>query len=380
MRTIAAVGLVVLLSSCRSGGDLIANPHTISEEAAFVASAMPTVAPVPRELQKATLPNVYVQPGDVLLLEPTNLADPPRMPADQTILPDGTIDLGIYGRPNVAGMTLEQIEAVVREAVYTLEPHLFDVPEDLDAEEARELRARIVKGPINVRLIGNDSKVYYVLGEVTAPGSYPLEGHETVLDAVLAAGGLSDRADRCEIIVSRPTPPLECRVVMRVCYNRLVQLGDTTTNYQILPGDRIYVASKTFCGSLAFWKKGCEHCCDTGSCPCPCPTTVAHLNPPFAVANPLATSGWIAPPMPEEADEKPEDVKDGEGSDLTPLPVLDNLGDEPPEADPVEPKKPEVDLPAPPKEPAVELPKIELLRYERFGGRPMKSGPANPFE
>ena len=41
-----------------------------------------------------------------------------------------------------------------------------------------------------------------------------------------------------------------CRVVLPVCYRQIVQLGDTTTNYQLQPGDRIYVPSQGFCESL----------------------------------------------------------------------------------------------------------------------------------
>ena len=38
----------------------------------------------------------------------------------------------------------------------------------------------------------------------------------------------------------RPTPPRSCRVVLPICYRQITQLGDTSTNYQIKPGDRIY--------------------------------------------------------------------------------------------------------------------------------------------
>ena len=41
-----------------------------------------------------------------------------------------------------------------------------------------------------------------------------------------------------------PTAPEGCRVVYPVCLQQIVQLGDTTTNYQIQPGDRIFVPSR----------------------------------------------------------------------------------------------------------------------------------------
>jgi hypothetical protein len=152
-----------------------------------------------------------------------------RLPADQPVLPDGTIDLGRYGRLVVAGQTVEQIEAAVQTRVVS---HTKDA------------------GPINVRLVSRQSKVFYVLGEVNAPGAFPLTGRETVLDGILIAGGLTDAASRKEIILSRPTPPDGCRVVLPICYEEIVQLGDTSTNYQLAPGDRIFVATRHFLEGL----------------------------------------------------------------------------------------------------------------------------------
>ena len=360
--------LLLTAAGCQSGGDLIANPHLTTEPAAFVASAMPVMPALPRELQKATVVPVFVQPGDVLLLEPTSPDDPPRVPADQTVLPDGTIDLGIYGRPVVAGLSPEEIEMVVRSAVLALEPDLFELPEGIDEEDREAESARRLRGPINVRLIADESAVFYALGEVAAPGSYPLIGRETVLDAILKAGGLTDRADRCEIILSRPTAPGECRVVLRVCYNRLVQLGDATTNYQIMPGDRIHVASKRCLQGLHFWKKGCEYCCDTGSCPCPTPHTSGHLvpafpPPPVPSLEHLIGAGSALPPLPGES-ETPMPESAGDGSlpgDADPTDAGPEDAAESPRDEDLDPELPQLDLPGDtPPPPKFDLPEVDL--------------------
>jgi len=248
--------LVVLITAsallsqagCSSGGGnaLFPNDHRLLPAAKDVAAA--TRPSDPRELSKIALEAFYVQPGDVLLLEVIDLESDIRLPADQTVMPDGTIDLGQYGRIVVAGMIVEQIEIAVTAAVQSLHPD------------------KVIK-PINVRLNVAESAVYYVMGEVNAPGSYPLIGRETVLDGIVTAGGLSDRASECQVILSRPTPPGSCRIVLPVCYDRVVQLGDTTTNYQLRPGDRIFVGTRTFCEAVKFWKSGCDHCPD-GACPC----------------------------------------------------------------------------------------------------------------
>lgn len=198
----------------------------------------PHALQVPRETQKQSLTTFRVEPGDVLGIEPVDFNSPIRLPGDQTVLPDGSIDLGRYGSLVVAGMTVEEVEREVQRLI------------DLEHQEDELVKADQTR--ISVRLIQPESKVYYVLGEVNSPGAFPLVGRETVLDAIIQAGGLGDRANRHKIILSRPTGPDSCRVVLPICYRQIVQLGDTTTNYQIQPGDRIFVPSLTLCGE--FWQ------------------------------------------------------------------------------------------------------------------------------
>jgi len=213
-----------------------------------------------RELEKVSLAAYVVEPGDTLSVEVTDLDSPIRLPGNQPVLQDGTIDLGKFGRPVVAWKTVTQIELEVRKWV------------DAQAKE---------KVPLTVRLIGRESKVFYVLGEVNAPRAYPLTGRETVLDGILTAGGLTRQADTKKVILSRPTNPAGCRVVLAVCYNPIVQLGDTSTNYQLQPGDRIYVPSQSPFGDFfSKRKQQCDPChspqtsCGSGACNQAVPQTV----------------------------------------------------------------------------------------------------------
>ncbi len=254
-RTVAGLILIVtgcsLLSGCSSSaGNLLGlytGGHSLTPQAKSMRSAYPDALPLPRELDKRVASAYIVEPGDVLLVQPVNLDSPVRLPGDQTVLPDGTIQLGRYGQIVVAGKTVPQIEADVRTQI-----------------EAQQKDA----GPITARLVTRVSKVYYVLGEVNAPGAFPLQGRETVLDAILAAGGLNDKASRKFITLARPTHADGCRVVLPICYNEIVQLGDTATNYQIANGDRIYVPTRGHddCGR----KKDCPPC-DRPQVPCPVP-------------------------------------------------------------------------------------------------------------
>ena len=213
-------------------------------------------APLPKELEKTPLAAFVVEPGDTLSVEPVDLDSPVRLPGNQPVLQDGTIDLGKYGRPAVAYKTVPQIEAEVRRLIASQTPAKDKAGAD-----------------VTVRLIGRESKVFYVLGEVNAPRAYPLAGRETVLDGILIAGGLTRQADAKKVIVSRPSRPEGCRTVLPVCYNQIVQLGDTSTNYQLQPGDRIYVPSES---SLDDFIKKCRNRGKPECGPClgaqtPCP-------------------------------------------------------------------------------------------------------------
>jgi polysaccharide biosynthesis/export protein len=217
---------------------------------------------VPNELAKATLNPHRVEAGDALVIEPNDFNSPVRLPSDQTVQSDGTIDMGAYGRLQVAGRSVPEIERQAQSLILHHET----------LKQQHRLASHNGNGPppeqnldygINVRLVNQESAMFYVLGEVNAPGSYPLTGHETVLDALIAAGGLAGKANEHKLILSRPRTPEQPRVILPICYHQIVQLGETTTNYQLQPGDRIYVPSLTLWEDIkqSFGdEKSCPHC------------------------------------------------------------------------------------------------------------------------
>ena len=266
--------LCLLLQGCAGGaaGQLPFGTatHRLLESTEQLRYANPAPMELPRELNLGVLPAYYVEPGDVLLVQPTDIESPVRLPNDQTVLPDGTIELGPYGRLQVVGLTTEQIEQQVRQVVASQTPNA---------------------GPITVRLLSRQSKVFYILGEVNSPGAYPITGRETVLDAIIAGGGLTDAADQSRITYTQPTTPDSCRVVLPVCYREIVQQGNTSTNYQIGPGDRVFVPSKTLCQDIMEILHGRP---DPGCPPCgyqqgACPTAfIQHVPPALSPASETA--------------------------------------------------------------------------------------------
>jgi protein involved in polysaccharide export with SLBB domain len=199
-------------------------------------------------------------------VQPVDFNSAVRLPSDQKVQPDGTIDLIEFGQLVVTGMSLDEIR---------------------DAVERKIAAKERKKEKVDVQLTEPESQVYYVVGEVNSPASYPLIGRETILDALLTAGGLTDKADRHNVILSRPTMPDSCRSVLPICYRHIVELGDASTNYQIMPGDRIYVPSvplgaQLFRAVFPYHGERCPRCADA-QVPCP-PDAAGAIGMSFAPA------------------------------------------------------------------------------------------------
>ena len=270
-----ASGLIVLMlmsqSGCRTASSMglpvSSGSHTLLSDAVEIRQAVGHQKEIATELAKTALPPHRVEAGDVLVIEPNDFNSPVRLPGDQTVQQDGTIELGSYGRLLVAGMSAVEIQGRVGELVANHEIAKRQTKIELASHDASSSAVEQADYGVSVRLVNQDSALFYVMGEVNAPGSYPLVGHETVLDAIIAAGGLSDRANDHKIILTRPQFAGQPRVILPVCYQQVLQLGDVSTNYQLNPGDRIYVPSMTLLEdvkqSLRWYdEKSCPHCRD----------------------------------------------------------------------------------------------------------------------
>ncbi len=260
-------------TGCRTAGSmglpLSSGSNSLLSDAVEIRQRVGHQAGVPTELAKVSLSPHRVEAGDVLVIEPNDFNSPVRLPGDQTVQQDGTIELGTYGRLQVAGLSAEEIQNQVGELVSRHEIAKRKTNIELASHQGQGLAATAEQADygVTVRLVNQESVMFYVMGEVNSPGSYPLVGHETVLDAIIAAGGISDRGNDHKIILTRPQVGGQPRVILPVCYQQILQLGDVSTNYQLQPGDRIYVPSMTLVEDIKQslqWnnEKSCPHCQD----------------------------------------------------------------------------------------------------------------------
>jgi polysaccharide export outer membrane protein len=148
-----------------------------------------------------------------------------RISGPHLVRPDGTISLGTYGSVRVTGMTL----AEVRKAI---EFHLSEY---------------LLNPEVAVDVQNYNSKIYYVVLDGGGAGQtiarLPITGNETVIDAISNVNGLTAISSQDRIWISRPAPEGGCHQILPVDWRSVVEKGDPATNYQVLPGDRVYVAA-----------------------------------------------------------------------------------------------------------------------------------------
>ena len=215
--------------------------------------SVPPPGAVPRELEMMSLPPYVIGPPDELLIEvvqQSTVPDPdtkvlrtettrlPVQPITGRFLvgPDGAVGLGYWGRVPVSGLTLEQAGDVIRKQV-------------VQNEALRRFGTKPESLVVIVDVVAYNSKQYYVIFDGGGYGEqvyrFPITGSETVLDALANVYGLNEIASKRNIWVARRTPhPGQPWQILPVDWIGITQHGITLTNYQILPGDRIYVKAQ----------------------------------------------------------------------------------------------------------------------------------------
>lgn len=224
--------------------------------------AVPPPGAVPRELESITLPPYVIEAPDTLMIQvvvrterdhPDGLVDKDGKKLKQQVTdnlpvqpingggpflvnPSGEVRLGFWGSVMVAGLTLDQTAEAIRQ-------HL------VRSEVLQRSGVRPDSLVVVVDVISYNSKKYYVItdgggyGEQVYP--FPVTGNERVLDALANINGLPTVASKRNIWVARRCPhPDQPWQILPVDWVGITQHGQTLTNYQVLPGDRIYVKAQ----------------------------------------------------------------------------------------------------------------------------------------
>ncbi len=142
--------------------------------------------------------------GDEVRVTVFNHAD---LSGQFTISGDGVIALPLVGDVKAGGLTPQEVEAQIKDA---LEPDFLK------------------NASVNVDVL--NYRPFYILGEVNKPGSYPYVSGMRVVNAVALSGGYTVRASQGKIFIERGG-------------QKKVPADPQT---QVLPGDIVHVPERFF--------------------------------------------------------------------------------------------------------------------------------------
>jgi polysaccharide export outer membrane protein len=297
----------------------LAGCHAVDFYTPTLKQPMPPALEPPREISMVSLPSYRVEPPDILTVEMLKMVPLPPYRVDiydvlqirvlGTLLDqpidgfflveaEGIVTLGpAYGRVRVAGMTIEQAtEAITNKLKEVLQRAEVSVQLARTAGTAPVGGEYLVgpDGTINLRQYGTlpvagktiteikldlqkhlaqyfdspevavdvrqfNSKVFYVITEGAGLGDnirrVPITGSDTVLDALSAVNGLS-QVSSAKMWIARPAPGgFGCEQILPVDYVAIVQGGSSATNYQLMPGDRLFIAQDELVSFNSFLNK-----------------------------------------------------------------------------------------------------------------------------
>lgn len=260
---------------------------------------------MPRELSKVVLPDYTIEPPDVLLIEGVHIVPRPpytlktldvlsiqisgpvpeaSVAATFPIEPGGVVNLGVdYGAVRVAGMTVEAAEVAIVQHLqkFLNEPRVSVALAQMAASqqilgeflvqpdgtitlgsygnvsvvgktvgEARlaiegHLAQFLEEPQVSLNVQSFNSKVYYIVLQGAGLGDgvyrFPVTGNETVLDAIANIQGLEEVSSK-KIWIARPSSNLCQAQVLPVDWFAITERASPHTNYQVLPGDRVFIA------------------------------------------------------------------------------------------------------------------------------------------
>ena len=152
----------------------------------------------------------------------------PELGISVPVRPDGKISVPLVGDVDAAGRTPDEVSADIQQKLgqYVRDPQVAVILTDLRSHEYLS-RVRVT-------------------GAVRQPVSVPFRPGMTVLDAVLAAGGVTEFAapDRSELY--RKSGEGETTTMHKVRLDRILNHGELETNYSVAPGDVITVPERAF--------------------------------------------------------------------------------------------------------------------------------------
>jgi polysaccharide export outer membrane protein len=153
-----------------------------------------------------------IGPEDILWVRIWNS---PQVSGQVTVRPDGKITLQLLGELQAAGLTPEALTQLVYDGVSKFETH--------------------DKSEVTVEVRQVNSRKYFIQGEVSRSGAFPLLVPTTVLEALVNAGGFKEFANTKKITIMRAGKQYHFN------YKEVTHGRKMEQNILLEPGDQIIV-------------------------------------------------------------------------------------------------------------------------------------------
>jgi len=180
----------------------------------------PSHPPAPLMASTASY-NYLVGPGDILNI---NVWRNPELSSTVPVRPDGKVSTPLVEELVAQGKTSSEIARDVEKAL-----------------------GKFVRDPvvtvIVTTFVGPYSEQIRVVGEATRPQFLPYKQKMTVMDVMIAAGGLTDFADGNKATIVRAA---EGNKRYSVRLQDLIRRGDISANVEMLPGDILIIPQGWF--------------------------------------------------------------------------------------------------------------------------------------
>jgi protein involved in polysaccharide export with SLBB domain len=141
----------------------------------------------------------------------------PELTTSTVVQPDGMISLPLNGQIVAAGKTLTELRIEI-------------------ADELKKILTSLGTDQVSLTLINFGTINISVLGEVEAPGIYPLTGRVDVLKAISAASGLTEKAGLVNATIIRKN-----QTTIPIDLEKLFLQNDLSQNYTLETGDSLYI-------------------------------------------------------------------------------------------------------------------------------------------
>jgi polysaccharide export outer membrane protein len=163
---------------------------------------------------------------------------PPEVTASYVVGPDDNIRVDVWHEPTLSGSFPVRPDGMISLALVGDIMAAGRTPMDLANDLTIRLKKYITDPTVTVSVVAVNSKRVFMLGEIAHIGPIPLTSTLTPLQAISAAGGLSQYANKSKIYILRVENGKKKKIPFN--YKKAIKDGDLQ-GVTLLPGDTIVV-------------------------------------------------------------------------------------------------------------------------------------------